>query len=365
MRGGPFVCKERRQAVTPAIATMLLLVLVLTITIIMIIWSLPRIQDMQSDASYSQALSYFEAFNSNVNSVSKGNVGDTSTSQLQLTNGDYSIKEGVEYWVMEYQFSKQYTVLFKDLDDGDNKVVVFSPDDTISGVEMLNCRVNVSWPIQSDYAEATQQLIFKSGGGASTVYYFTTEFEINQAAQFTISYKGQNIAQCWVVALDEVGLNLKTVKGGYYLREINNALTSDYPTARHVEIGPDFLLNQDTSTCIANFVKFKPNGITSASEGSYSIDLRLKTIGLGDAYARDLRMEITGDYSDVWYNYFENQFSNFFSGGKKIAFIREAALPGFSGLKLVYMDNGAAQTDNLYHLKVRISVCEIQTEVLQ
>ena len=186
-----------------------------------------------------------------------------------------------------------------------------------------------------------------------------------QAGKFTMSYKGTDVAECWVVALDEIAVNIKTVKGGYYLREINNALTSDYPSKRHVEVGPEFLLNQDTNTFIANFVKFKPNGITSASEGSFSINLRLKAIGVGASQARDLRMEVTGDYTEVWYTYFENQFANFFSGSEKLTFIRESEVSAFYGLKLTYLSTGAALSENLYEFKIRINVCEVQTEAVQ
>lgn len=355
-------CRRKKKAITPAIATMLLLVMIITITMIVMLWGLPKIQNMQSDASYKIAKSYFEALDDSVYTLCKGNVGDSVSSPLKFSDGTYSISNNAEFWIITYQLSRYFTIMFLDLEDGDNKVDIYSPDDSIKVADMPGVRVNVSWPLLGADEEAQDQPIYPKSGGK---FYFTTKHSVDSATKFTVNYKGNDITECWVIALDLISVEMDTFSGGFEIHEVNNALVSNYPHGMHVETGPDFYLNHETRTFVANFAKYDINGISTANRGSYNINLNLKSIGIGlNSNAMNLRMEFTGDYKDAWYLFFIKQYSGYVIEENTMRFIRDSGLTDFTGLLLETPSADDPFSTNLISFKIRVNLIEVQTEAM-
>jgi len=352
--------KRRRSAVTPAIATMLLLVMIITVTMVVLVWGLPKIQSLQSEATFKVARSYFESLDENVYSLSKGNVGDSVSSNIKFSEGSYSIRNNVDFWVIMYQLSSEYIIIFEDLEDGDDKVIIYEAN----GKDITEAKVNVSWPLRDAVDLAKDQIIVKKP--ATSRYYFTTEFAVDSATKFTVNYKGINIAEAWVIALDEISIKMETAHGGFEINEINNALTSDYPSNNHVESGPDFYLSHDSRTFVANFAKFDINGVSVASKGSYSINLNLKDIGIGtNPRAMNLRMDFTGEYRDAWLYYFRETFSPDKSKRDEcLRFIQEGSIKDFDGLLLDAPDLDDPFATNMVNFKIRINLIDVQTEAI-
>jgi hypothetical protein len=349
--------RRRKQAITPAIATMLLLVMIISVTMLVMIWGLPKIQNLQSDASYKMAKSYFEALDDSVYTLCKGNVGDSISSPIKFPDGTYSISNNVDFWIITYQLSREYTVIFQDLGDGDNKVDLFEAE----GKNIDGARVNVSWPLLDKEETASNQPIYPKG----TKYYFTARYRIDSATRFTLNYKGKDISECWVISLDQISIEMDTFGGGFEIHETNNALLSNYPHKEHVETGPDFHLNHKSRTFVANFAKFDINGVSTADQGSYHVNLNLKTIGIGvNDQAMNLRMEFTGDYKDAWYSFFIKQYSGYVIEENTMKFIYDSGVTDFNGLILETPSMDDPLSMNLVSFKIRVNLIQVQTEAM-
>ena len=308
-------CSRRNKAVSPVIGTILVLAISLSTIASMLLWGIPYIESRKVNSMVTSVYNQFKTLDDALYLLVQQGLDASTVTSVAIEKGSININPIGERIIIFYSLNSDYNFSVSGLDDGNNTFKIRLEDD--SSYDSIDSRVVATWldPSSPSLPEIRIGTISKD---RFTTFQFGQDKDIKNMVRIDLinnTFGGQLFGRIWLFDTGSITYDLPSSVGEYKVVAENLGIVVYSPAGPYLRDWPVIYNTTDSLSMRILNVRSSQGG---SGAGIYRFLIQVNDDECTEANRQVyyFKIQIYGDYSTVWRDYFKSQhgFGEYGSG---------------------------------------------------
>lgn len=298
--------KRKNDAVTPVIGTILILMIVFSAIGAIYSWGLPYIEHMRMQSAQQSVYNQFSVWDESLTDLLYEGIGATRVNNIAIAQGSINIGSEGERLVTFYSLNPSYDFVLSDFDDSDNKK--FTITALVDEPEAI-IKVHIFW-LDKD-KNGWKFFSVKNEGDFAII---ETTYPLAGMIRMDFYNDTAVIGIGWLFDTGCLSYRAPSSFGTYGLTAENNGIVAITPTGNYLKKKPMIFNTTEELFMRAILIRSGIYCSGGSGPGTYRFITRLNSSSIleDSTVVYNLKVQIYGDYADLWLQYFnDHAFKNF------------------------------------------------------